>query len=333
MKLPVMLVCLLLRVGASTGLLAAQTPQFEPTLRFDDLIVEVGLEAESNPFFLFERIGGAVLMDSSTLVHALPGRIVVANLVTGEGWEVNSPRGAAGPGELDGLFPVIGLSGDTIRAITANGVLNTWHRDGTLLETQRFDPSLVFGTGGHPIALHGTRVVLRYQEPVDWLETGVQDLRQGVRIVDLEEQSVKDLLDVVPPVTVRVVPQGMGRANTEQVRGPGLAVAARRDLIVVAQHDDVWIRTFDLQGRERARAEFRWPIESVSIDADGRIWINMDAGLEERGAASLVLDEHLRELFSTVNVRIIDAAGNAVLRIHPGDFGVTTLRLSRPGPG
>lgn len=257
-------------------------------------IAIVGGAGETNPLFQF--VSPIIsLADTATVAYTdarTSGRLVVAHLRTGEGWERRDPAGAVGPGELGGGTPLVSPVADTLMVLTPSGRLSARHRDGTLvfdsvLSEQRPGP-IFLGVAGH------SRVT------VDW------ERRIGASVV-LRLESPKGSRDIA-----------IGAIEVEEeVDTPGVVGAARGDLIVHGKGNV--LHTRDHLGRELATVVLPWRIFNVSIDGSRRVWAQVYGGVPE-GQNLVVLDAEL----SQFDLAVIDGFRDA--------YGDYVLTLTREGP-
>jgi hypothetical protein len=304
--------------------------RFEATVAYDDTVAIVGGVEEANPLFLYRSIYAA-LLDDSTVVNAERGRLVVARMTSGIGWEIESPAGAQGPGEFDGEQPKIFPYRGALFTITQSGAYNVFSATGSLISSARVPPSWWYEDEWPRIAgLAGDRIVIVYSENFDPAGPSQQALRQGIRIYDLAGELVADV--DVPGLVRRIVAQDgdRGSTRTEIIEGTMLLAEARGDYI--AYLVDNTLSTLDPDGSRIVSRELTWYARAIRLDAAGRVWVHvLDVERARTGAApiTVVFDRELNELFRIAERRAISASANAILTMLPDSFDTDRLVLLR----
>jgi hypothetical protein len=317
---------LALVVSCACGAPEAPPTTLVATVAYDTLVI-VGGPDERNPHFLYAN-AHPYLIDSTTVAYADEGRIVVANVLTGEGWERSSSRGENGPGEFGAQEVALSPFGGVLHAAGRNGNYASWTADGELIASGRM-PSQPYARGREFAWLQGIvdgRLVLLYRGVAMRFESGVDTLPQGIRIYDLKEGHVLDLREGIPDLVERVTVEDAS-SNYERLSGDGVLVAARGRTIARAMHGQRAITLLDPSGRTTASRELDADLRYLSIDADGRIW----AHLLPQG--SIVFSSDLsEELFRTDAPGVRDAAGAYLLAVGEGRANTAPMVLMRMRP-
>jgi len=288
----------------------------EPDVSYDTVTV-VGRADESRPLFIYAR-PVPYLLNDSTVAYSdprSPGRMMVANLFTGDGWQVASGRGEDGPGQFGGAQPLISTSRDTIHTlISGGGAYNAWTEDGTLVATARFS---TWGSPTEvPLGLMGRRVATLYNDLEDRTLLQEQIIHRAIRIYDPENGLIAEISENIPPVTVLPSLDPAGFTTIEQVGGQPLWFAARGETLVWGLVHEHRITVHNAQGIKTAERDLPAPMASLFIDSDERIWATTEA-TDSRGLPlRLVLNANLETLFTVAVAWVVDAKGDFMLALE-----------------
>lgn len=299
---------------------------------FGDTAAVVGGVDEANPLFLYS-VHYSALLDDSTLVNSEPGRLVVANMISGQGWERENRSGDEGPGEFGGDQPNIFPYQGELFGVTISGVWSAFSASGAVRSSGRAHLPLWRTEEITRIAgVAGDRIVTSWFEPFRRDGPSEQTLRQGLRVHDLTGEVLLDV-DYLPGIVRRVVAQDQSRNSTrsEIVQGDVLLVEARGTYIAYKLGNT--LATMTPEGVEIARLQLPWQSVQMRMDAAERIWLDLAAGEipgVEKGNVTLVLDRELNELFRINERGLVSASANAILASKRDSLGTRKLVLLRP---
>ena len=315
MKLRFFAACLLLAACAEPP----GPDLFSPGVRVDTLLV-VGEVSESRDLLVYGT-PLAQLLDDTTIVYADnsdPGRVVVVNPFTADGWQVAGRAGAEGPGEFGRDLPFLSSVRGRIQGFTMSGAFNAWTPEGDLTQSSHVEHTWFSdGMFERPVGIVGGRLVTSYTE-IRTSGVEEQSVRQGLRIYSFDGELLADTEDDVPPLVTRGVTLDDGRVARKAVSGGGFMAAARGNTIVWMMHDQGRLTTLDSAGAVIARGEVEYPLFDVLIDADGRIWAKTRVRDEDGTLGNIVLDRNLNELFRVSALHVQDAADSTVLAFQRG---------------
>ena len=266
------------------------------------------------------------MVDSTTVafVDGAGGRLVVVDLMTGRGWDVDD-HGGSGPGESGGGKPFFTENDGRIHTVTWRGQAATFDKDGALVETSRYEipfephPELPLGI------LRSGALITAFESPADVGTDGEQVLPRtvaanapgGGRIWSYEG---------TPPAILQV---RNGDARPQNRNG-GLVGDARGDLIVLAEDGQTWLLVLGPDGREVARADIGHEVARPFIDADERIWVALwTPNGRERATSLIVYDRALQPLMQVTEGNVHGASGDFLLARSRGRFGESLLHLLR----
>lgn len=278
-------------------------PPFEANMTYEH-VATVGKVDESDSLFIYASREFR-LVDSTRVAYSdnrIPGRLVVADILTGKGWSLNDSPSADGPGELGGKKPWISTASDTIKLLTPDGRLSARLMDGTLV----YDSFLA------------------YQDPG---RIGFAGLARNNRITVYNEPRVGGEIGFVfeSPSGYRRYPFDTIE-HEDQILNTGIVSAARDDLIAYTQGRKV--HTFNGVGLPIASRELPWKTFSLSIDGSGRVWVQVFG--DARGGYNLViLDRNLELVGRAVVPGFRDAYGDYMISVSKDDLGVQELSLLR----
>jgi hypothetical protein len=303
--------------------------EFVPSVSHDTVAV-VGGPDEANPLFIYGQPFPALLDDSTVVYSDLRspgGRIAVVNLFTGDGWEIESRQGAEGPGEFGGQTPLVFPWGNVIHTLTVSGGHNRFDRSGDLLATNRYGQGWM--TGGALVQIGGIAGGLAVVHTREWpsRREGEQSTRQAIGLYDFDGATVAEIVEGIPTIVSRMVPQRGNAVRHQTVSGEGLFVHARGETIVWGMTLDRTLNLSDARGRLLASRRFDVPILDAFVDADGRIWARVRARAESGALGNIVLDRELNELFRVAANGVRDASGNAILVRAFGELDIIRLVL------
>lgn len=282
-------------------------PPFAPDMAYEPF-AEVGGFNEGNEAFQFGQ-PWPWLVDSTTLAYSdglIPGRLVVAEIPTGEGWTVEQPPGEEGPGGLGGSTPWLSTVGDTVKLLTPRGRLSArLVEDGTLLYdsllSQQNPGQIWAGIARNArVTIHvgmavGGTIELRFESP---------RLYRAITIDTIQ--------------------------SAEELHGLRVPAAARGDLIAYILNGLVYTR--DGAGQPIALRQLPWEPFTLFIDRNGRVWVQV-YGHARGGYNLMLLDRRLNTLGHAVIPGYRDAYGDYVLSSTTDRFDVPRLILSRLKPG
>jgi hypothetical protein len=307
---------------------------FESDIAYDTVVV-VGALDETNPLFVYGQ-PLATLLDDRTVAYSdlgsSGGRIVVADLISGEGWDIESTPGGDGPGEFGGRTPWLFPDDEVIYALDGPR-LTTWSYRGELLGDRPSEPWpwLAAQTQYVPGGVVGGRIVMKYMETGDHQGPPEQVLRQGIRIYDLDGRTVRAITDGIPDLVQRLVPQSETAVRFTTISGDGLMVHARHETVVWILRYGQTVASLDAGGRVLARRRLDGEVIGAFVDADERVWATVASRDAEGGLGNIVMDRNLNELFRVAASGVQDASGNAILTLRAGEFDTIELVLLRMG--
>lgn len=282
---------------------------FVPTVAYEP-VAHVGGQGETNGLF----VAGSPtprLVDSTVVAYsdpASPGRVVIADMLSGTGWQISSREGADGPGELNGDVPVVLSSGDTVKMLRSDKRVSARRLDGSLLYDRWIPPASGEGLVAFQYGLAGDRIVSLYLR-----EQGSESVEVGILF-----ESDSPGPQLVPLDTVTQAPDG----TVEH----GFLVAARHDIVAYARGR--WIATMDRHGRHIARRALPWEVYNVSIDGSGRVWAQVFGGVSS-GYNMMQFTRELQPIGQAVIPRFRDAFGDFVVSEEKDSLDVETFVLWR----
>ena len=307
----------------------ADLPDTLPLFTFDTLVV-FGRADETNPLFIYANAPGRLLDDSTVVYGESPGakgRLVVVNAFTGEGWQVESGRGAEGPGEFGAHQPLVSPWKGVVHAV-AGPFYNAYAADGEVLSSGRFPPSWSRETVAFPVGIAGGRLVVRFHGRPTSAEPPEQTFSQGIRIYDAARGMVAEIRGGIPDVTYRVNDRGSGFRSTV-VAGGGLFAMARGETIVWGMAGGRTLTTLDPHGEVVASRDLEHEVDDAFVDADGRVWATTSREDGRAAPIKLVMDRELNPLFRVAVGSIADAAGSTMMTYRKDDLGLWLTVLLR----
>ena len=309
---------------------AAQEEQygFQADQQYDTLGV-FGTASETNPLLVYRAAFSLQMLDSSTVVYADigRGRLVVVDLLTGEGWEVDD-RGGEGPGEFGGRTPHVTANAGVVHTVTFKSQSAQYGRDGALLTADRFPPFTSSGETELPMGiLSGGVLLTRFQAAPDLSKDGSQPLARRISAYAPGEARLWTYTDLPP-----------GRAEVEGARvsidtpDSELCGAARGRTIVLCENHGTWIVALNPDGSVRARGDLGHEAFRAFLDTEERVWVQSWTKNERRGASWIVLDSDLQPVMQVIEAGIADASGDFIVTLTQGPVGemlMTWLRRKR----
>jgi hypothetical protein len=307
---------------------ASQT--FTPTVRYDTVAV-VGGTGERNPLFVYEN-PHVYLLDSATVAYAdgKPVRIVVANLLTGQGWE---RRGAEGADDFQGQSVFLSPFAGVVHAVGFRPYYAAWSADGQLVSarnvTDRWSRALEFP---RPLGVFDGRIVVEYSGFPTRTTEGLDTVPHGLRLYHVDDSSMLDVRAGIPDMVMRAWRES---GSTMQYEGVGdrVVVAARGQTMVRGAYGGRALTALDASGRTIATRELDVDLATLTIDADGRIWARTSATDADGRPGSIVLTPDLSaELFRVAAVDAMDASGDFLVAMGQGRVGPRPMVLLRMRP-
>jgi len=287
----------------------------EPDVSYDTVTV-VGRADESRPLFIYVSAVPYLLNDSTVAFSdsRSRGTMVVANLLTGDGWRIASSVGENGPGQFGGAQPMISTFRDTVHTVTPGGSYNAWTGDGALVATTRFS---TWGTLTEvPLGLMGRRVAFLYRDLEDRASMTEQVLRRAIRIHDPDDGLIAEITENIPPVTVKPSLDPAGFTTIDGVAERPLWFAARGETLVWGLTHERRITVHDAHGQRTAERDLPAPMANLFIDADGRIWVIKKAQDPTGLPVTFVLNAQLETLFTVAVAHVVDASGDFMLALE-----------------
>ena len=243
----------------------------------------------------------ARLLDSTTIAYVETlgtRRLTVANLRTGDGWEVIAGRGVLSDLHPMSLHGEVFIRGDTLTVVTGEGDYLSFSRSGEVLGRSNIDaPIKTDSLGGQylsGITSQGVPVYHYFELPPG-LSSGSHRVPQGIRVGDqrhpLEELQVEVWAD-------QHGRRSQSSPPTHSTRGDLIAYA------IPGSHEVTL-----MSGATQTTIDVGWPVEAERIDGSGRTWVRLhQIPVEGDGYGWLVLDSRGAELMRVVPPRhFVDA--------------------------